>query len=207
MTIIENIARYEAAVQARRQANARKTNLAKFTAECADWEQIVDFVTNNAGNKFWGDIHKQWQDWGRISPKVVEIVRERLTNDAARKAAYAERDARSEHIGSVGEKITVEATVTFQTAFDGEYGVVYVTGLRTDDENVIIHKGAQPSYETGEVVEGGSYYVSKKVKVTAPIAKGDRVLLKATVKAHGERNGAKQTIVTRPKVALIKVEG
>lgn len=207
MTFIENPARYEAAIQARRQANARKTNAAKFRADYADWEQIVDFIAANAGNKFWGEISKQWDDWGRISPKVVEIVRERLTKDAERKAAYAERDALSSHIGAVGEKITVEATVYFQTAFDSEYGVVYITGLRTDDDNIIIHKGAQPSYETGELVNASHYVFSKQVKVKAPIVKGDRVKLTATVKDHGERNGAKQTIVTRPKVALIKVEG
>jgi hypothetical protein len=41
-----------------------------------------------------------------------------------------------------------------------------------------------------------------------PVKKGDRVMLKATVKDHGEREGVKQTIVTRPKATLLpKVEG
>lgn len=30
--------------------------------------------------------------------------------------------------------------------------------------------------------------------------KGQRVTLKATVKEHGERDGVKQTIISRPKV-------
>jgi hypothetical protein len=52
-----------------------------------------------------------------------------------------------------------------------------VTGIRDTNGNIIIHKGSKPNWEKGEVV-----------------------IVKATVKAHNDRNGVKQTIITRPKV-------
>lgn len=203
MTIIENIAAYERAKEARIKANARKGRSDRFKAEHEDWEALVDFITANAGNHFWRSIEEQWIEWGTLRPKVVEIIRERIAGDDSRKAAQAERDALSDYIGEVGGKIEVEATVSFQTHFHSDFGVVYITGFLTDDNNIIIHKGAQPTYETGKLVDATHYAFSRQVKEKAPIEKGDRVRLKGTVKAHGERNGAKQTIVTRPKVTKL----
>lgn len=45
--------------------------------------------------------------------------------------------------------------------------------------------------------EAGNVIVYKGNRIAE---KGQRVTMKATVKSHGEREGVKQTIVSRPKV-------
>ena len=67
-------------------------------------------------------------------------------------------------------------TITFVTGFDTQFGYTTVTGLRDDDGNMIVQKGVS----IGD--------------------KGDRLTVTATVKEHGERNGVKQTIISRPKI-------
>lgn len=201
MTFIENEVAYNAAIERNIKANARKTRIAKFVAEHPDHEAIIDFIYANLNNKFWHDVAKGVNEYGAPRPRIVEIVRERLANAEGKKAEWKARDARSEHIGAVGGKIEVEAVVTFTTSFEGFYGWVDITGFRVGD-NVIIHKGKAPEITSDTIKDQWGKF--EKV----PVSKGDRVILKATVKEHGEREGVKQTIVTRPKATLItKDEG
>ena len=199
--IIEDEAAYAAAIARRIKENARKTREAAFRAECPDWEAILTFIEANSGNKFWHDVNQGVSEYGAPRPKIIEIVRERLAQTEAKKAEWKARDARSEHIGEVGKKIEVEAVVTFRASFNGFYGQVDITGFRVGN-NVIIHKGTAPKVEDPICKDQLGKIDPREV------AKGDIVMLKATIKDHGEREGVKQTIVTRPKVTLLpKVEG
>jgi hypothetical protein len=200
-TIIEDEVAYQAAVARKIKENGRKTREKNFRAECPDWEAILTFIEANSANKFWHDVNQGVREYGAPRPKIIEIVRERLAQTEAKKAEWKARDARSEHISEVGKKIEVEAVVTFRTSFEGFYGWVDITGFRVGD-NVIIHKGKAPEVPSDEINDQWG-----KPEMV-PVKKGDRVMLKATVKDHGEREGVKQTIVTRPKATLLpKVEG
>ena len=111
---------------------------------------------------------KQWDFIARLFDKIAE--REVV---AQRRAAEA---ANSQWIGTVGERMVIEATITFVTSYETNFGVTVVTGLKDKAGNVIIQKGVGIGY------------------------KGEKVVLRATVKEHGEREGVKQTIICRPTV-------
>ncbi len=181
--IIEHPVAYDAAIERNIKNNARKTRFAKFQAENEDWEALVDYVDQNSRNAFWSKIFGQYMEWGNIHPKICVIIRERMTADekkiADRKAEYAARDAASNYVGKIGQRIDVEVVCYFTAMFEGFYGTGYVCGFRDIDDNIFIYKG--------------SVCPEKNV----------RYLMRATVKEHSERDGAKQTIVSRPKLTLL----
>ena len=111
---------------------------------------------------------KQWAFMGRLF--------EQIDGRAAKAAERAAELAQSQHVGTVGERITIEGTIFFTVDYETAYGTTYVTGIKDAAGNVFIQKG---------VAVGG---------------KGEEITLKATIKEHGERDGVKQTIISRPKV-------
>lgn len=149
-----------------------------------DWEYVRNDITKLEPRNFFDKIHLSVLKWGAPTQGQADAVRRIIDQESAKKAEWKARDARSEHIGAIGEKIELDAVIYFQTSFTTQWGLTTITGFRAGD-NIIIHKGSAPSGN-----------------------KGDRVTLKATIKEHGERDGVKQTIVVRPKTTIItKVEG
>lgn len=84
----------------------------------------------------------------------------------------------SNHIGAVGDKIKVVAKMSFVKGFVGYYGTVWINVMKDESGNVIVYKGGK-----------------------ALGKKDESVTITAKVKEHGERDGVKQTIIERPKVA------
>lgn len=90
----------------------------------------------------------------------------------------------SEHVGEVGEKLTVVVTYTHTASWENGYGGYWnsgVTNLHTfkdEDGNVFIWK-------TGKFIEADY---------------GTKMTLSGTVKEHSEYKGIKQTALTRCKV-------
>jgi hypothetical protein len=119
------------------------------------------------------------RDCGGLSDKQTDIVRKALANQerfaAERKAKFAAADASSQHVGTVGVREVFEVTVQWCKYFEGAFGATYIHGLKDAAGNVIIYKGSKCLGQKG--------YAAK---------------IKATVKEHGERDGVKQTIITRP---------
>jgi len=170
-----------------REANADADEILSFVANKAfswateyDWERVGNDIKYLEARTFFDKLHLSILKWGAPTQGQADAVRRIIEQDKVKKAEWAERDARSQHIGAIGDKIELEAVIYFQTGFSTQWGYTNITGFRCGD-NIIIHKGSAPA---------GS--------------KGDRVILKATVKEHGERNGVKQTIVTRPKTKLVE---
>ena len=116
---------------------------------------------------------------GGLSDKQTEIVRKALANQerfaSERKAKFAAQDACSQHIGAVGERTTFELTLNWVKYFEGAFGATYIHGLKDAAGNVVIYKGSKCLGQ-----------------------KGDTVKVKATIKEHGERDGVKQTVISRP---------
>lgn len=84
----------------------------------------------------------------------------------------------STHFGTVGTRIKgIVATVTNVAYFDSQFGRTYVTTLRTDAGHTLVWKTGSWSGKRGE-----------------------RLTLTATVKAHSEYKGEKQTELSRCKV-------
>lgn len=116
---------------------------------------------------------------GGLSDKQTEIVRKALANQerfaAERKAKFAAADAGSQHIGTVGERTNLELTLNWVKYFEGAFGATYIHGLKDAAGNVVIYKGSKCLGEKGATVK-----------------------VKATIKEHGERDGVKQTVISRP---------
>ena len=85
----------------------------------------------------------------------------------------------NEYAGSVGDKITTEATLTRYSMFDSDYGVMYVYNFKDVQGHVLV-------------------WFTKKA-ITA-VNEGDTITIKGTVKKLSEYKGIKQTVLTRCKV-------
>lgn len=114
---------------------------------------------------------KQWPLLRRLV-EAMDGEEQRLRDLAAQREA---EKAASQYVGSIGDRITIEGTIVFRTSYETRYGVTHVTGIKDGAGNVYIQKGV---------------FIGEK---------GDSVSLKATVKDHSEREGVKQTIISRPK--------
>lgn len=179
MTIVINETAYSNAVDRYIKTNAAQTRR-KVWEQDADYEAVRDFIVSQyskASDGFWFNVGLGLQNWGAPSDKIKEIVRERIAQAAENKAKYAELDAKSQYIGQVKDRIVIDVTVTFKTYFEGAFGYVDISVLRDADGNVFVHKGTAGAWD-----------------------KGDKIKLKATIKGHAERNGVKQTLITRPKI-------
>lgn len=226
MTFIHNEARYEAAIQRRIKANAAKSRGKRWMAAHPDAERLIDWLNQCgefAAKCSCGQSHSDMDDgyynedtckmihhpacrgmfaggfgdfllklrddihgWGGLSDKQTQIVRDALKRaegfaverDAKFEAMKAQDAANSQWIGEVGKRQDFELEVRWVKEFSGQYGMSYIHGLKDKAGNVIIYKG---SNKLGN--------------------KGHEVKVKATIKAHSERDGVKQTQIARPKLA------
>jgi hypothetical protein len=213
--------RYDAAVHSNIQRNAAKGALKRWLAEGEDHQELHDWLAGRSEyatdydheeetkihplreNIFAGDFGKfllklsqtlvgdvnpnhfdeevKW--WGKLSEKQTDVVRKALArakDNYARKeelkAEWAEQSAKREHVGEVGDKkFFVDGTISFVRSFEGKWGITYLTLIRDADDNTIKYMGKR----VGE--------------------KDQKVTMTATVKAHEEYNGEKQTVVNRPR--------
>ena len=105
----------------------------------------------------------------------------------------AEREARianSQHIGTVGERLEVVLTLRREVSYDTQFGTTYIYLFDDDHGNTVAWKTSTIIKIEGLNENGASTYIRK----------GDVIKVKATVKAHEEYKGEKQTAVTRLKV-------
>ena len=120
----------------------------------------------------------------RIRLQVLPRRDEFMAVVEANNAAQAQRDAeieakrsKSSHVGEIGDRIDITATITVVKVIDGFYGVSYFTILENSKGDVFKYFG---SAELGD--------------------KGETITLKATVKDHDKYDEVKQTVINRPKL-------
>jgi hypothetical protein len=114
--------------------------------------------------------------WGTLSAKQTEAAESCFATidrlDAAR--------ANSQHIGTVGDKITLTITVERIIVLESQFGTTFITLARDEQGNTIFYKGR-----------------------TNIGSKGDTSTIKAAVKEHTEYSGVKQTVIQRPKLVEV----
>jgi hypothetical protein len=198
---VENEGKYIAAAEARIRNNARKGKFARWI-KTEGAERINAFlfsmdefalqrdesgsvtgphpVVRAALGKFYDDLRNAVFDYGALTEKqhaaalaMIERAEKRVAERAEQRAAEA---AKSQWIGTIGERREFEVRVVHVHEFYGQFGTTYITVMKDAYDNTIVQKGAHVS------------------------GKGNIVKLKATIKEHGEREGVKQTIISRPKV-------
>lgn len=133
-----------------------------------------DIITNDMVAKLvrYGSLSdKQWA----FLANLVAKIEARPVVAAKREAELVEKRATSRHIGTVGERRGFILKVVATPKYEGQFGTVVINVCEDLSGNVVIYKGGKALGE-----------------------KGATVTLKATVKAHGERDGVAQTIINRP---------
>ena len=190
--IIENPVAYENAVKSYIIANAQKTWRAN-TERAGEIESalIAGIVYNDRGNfkghtdDFMGSMANAFYTYGKLSPKQCEAILKGIDARAARKAEWADKkaaiDATRAFVGIVGEKITITLKVVHIVELDGSFGTIYINICEDANNNTIIYKGNAKGFPE----------------------KGETATITATVKEHGVRNGVKQTVIQRPKLATL----
>ena len=139
------------------------------------------------------DLRDSLEAWGGLTEAQTVVVRGAFNrakgwaDDREKKATERKKaDAKSSYIGSVKERRFFDLIVNKILSFEGVYGTVFIN-ICHEVENVVIYKG---SNEFGSWMENGEW----------ENAEGKTICVKATIKDHNEREGVKQTIISRPKV-------
>jgi len=185
---IEDEAAYANAVDRKIKENARKGRGARWLKEDPTRNELVEFLFRE-GSKggFLGKMFVSYEDWGSLTPGQEAAVRKIMSALAAKNAEYAARDSGSLHVGTVGERSDWTLTIRAVSSFEGDFGLTYIYIMEDDAKNVVVYKGSS------RLGDGKNTFAGKGSKVTG----------KATVKCHGDRDGVKQTYLSRPKFTII----
>jgi uncharacterized protein YfbU (UPF0304 family) len=187
---IENPVAYENAIKRNIIANARKTWLANTPRALEILDAVEAGREYNKGTViykegFMGSMASALDSYGKLTPKQSEAVLKGIDARAARKAEWDDKkaaiDATRAFVGTVGEKITLTLKVVHIVELDGSFGTIYINICEDADNNTIIYKGNAKGFPE----------------------KGETATITATVKEHGVRNGVKQTVIQRPKLATL----
>lgn len=176
---------YEPAIVSRKLANAANTKRKNWIAADDRAQEIVDFLEGYPSEQdagFFCAVQYGITHYGKPTDKMRDKMVAILDQRKAQAAEWAKRDAGSQHLGTVGERQSFTFKVVAVSSFDGMYGTTYFHVCRDKDGNIIIYKGANPW------------------------SAGDIITCMAKVKEHGERHGAKQTIIQRPTKVTVNGE-
>ncbi len=182
-------------IKAYAQKTKRKLNAAEKAAKAYRERAIEIEAKKIEGQRNWCES----QGHGRIT--FVEL-------DEKRKAAREATKGLSNHVGTVKERADFELTLLGSPSWEGSFGLTFCHLFMDADGNKLIWKTgnslgmdtfvnyADESDDLIEVPEGteGSWPQWLRVE------KGQKIVLKATIKEHGEREGEKQTVLTRAKL-------
>lgn len=158
------------AERAQRKADRLEATQAWRDANSAIVARLEAFEGNN---QFLRDMAYNLAQWGNLTARQLEAVESCFAVIERQEFARAN----SQHLGAVGDKVTLTITVERIIVLEGLYGTNYITIARDEQGNAITYKGLSDL--------GG---------------KGDTRTVKASVKEHTVYNGIKQTVIQRPKV-------
>ena len=185
---IENEAAYVAAIKRNIIQNAQKTwrintHRAEEIEETIQDGRVFDLDEGTVVYKenFIGSMAHAFDTYGKLTEKQSAAVLKGIDARQVKLEQWAqqraERDAASEWIGYIGKRIELTLTVNHVVTLCGNYGVTFINLCRDNFDNAVVYKG------------------SNDLKFH-----GDKVTVKATIKAHETRDGVKQTIIARPKI-------
>jgi hypothetical protein len=214
-THIEYPEAYASAVKANIIANAQKTWRKNNADTCEAIEQFLDSGYSHQTargdwvytDNFVGSLAKAFDTYGKLSEKQCVAVLKMIAKADERRVAYTaaieEQKARSVHLGVASERVQlklhvdkiVEVEVERFSYYDSSTMYIYL--MRDEAGNRIVYK---TKAVLGLNVKGDDFSEFFPV-----LEKGD-IELKATVKAHAEYKGEKQTIIQRAKVLSIAVK-
>jgi hypothetical protein len=153
-------------------------------------QEIITFLKNKIANPdcsyFWKSLMYSFDNFGNLTQGQIGVVVKEMEKE---KENQEKPETTSNFIGTVDKKIEVQATiekiitVPSVAFFYGDRTSIDLYILKDDQGNIIIHK-------------------SKKIQSKSngdDLREGDKINVKATVKAHSTYKEIKQTIIIRPK--------
>jgi len=150
-----------------------------------DIEDAISAYLNNVQARLKGFYCKP-SDFGYFAyaPVAYEKYLKKLEEKERRENEREELSMNSEYIGTVGERAEFDIKgIKMLTSFATNYGYTYLYRLIEKNDNVMV-------WFASNTLEDADF---------DKLEKGGKI--KATVKAHSERDGVKQTVITRVKVA------
>lgn len=222
---IENEAAYEDAIRRRIIENATKGKIKRFYdaygTERAD--QIMTYVRNRSekGSSFYRAMLAGIEKYGAPTEKQIAIILRDLDADATkmarRKAERRAIDSGSKHVSEVGKRDVFTLTIQAITRIETDFGIMHIYKLTDASGNIVIYKGASlgmdievktmvfDEYRWHDRDANGDKIMKERVTVDRRnFVKGNTLTGKATVKAHNDRDGIAQTIISRPKFTIVE---
>ena len=132
-----------------------------------------------------------WLATGKETPLSLACSQIVAAGEAARLEERAAKLAELEYVGNVSDKIQVEVTLEKEARYETQYGLMSLYKFKDVDGNILVWNTSTFLCRRN-VVDGCEYSVG--------ITEGETVTIKATIKAHSEYNGEKQTVITRVKL-------
>jgi len=207
---IENEAAYEAAIHRNIIGNAKKTWRKNNAEVCETIEAFISQGRHEAhhgmtyDDNFVGSLAKAFDTYGKLSEKQVAAVLKIIATADERRAAMVkaieDQKARSLHLGVASERIqlklhvdkVVEVEVQKFSYYDSSTMYIYL--MRDEAGNRIVYKTKSLF---GLNIKGDNF------DQFLPVLEKTDIEIKATIKAHTEYKGEKQTIIQRAKVTKI----
>lgn len=158
----------------------------KASAEAIEKAKIInDWLINDCGGDNAGDIERNchilaFSQYAKLKhfgilaymPVAYQNYLNRKAKEEAKRIAAEQSPSR--HIGEIGERLTLNIKeAELITSWDNMYGRTYLYKFVNHDGNVLV------------------WFGSKRIELS------ENMKIKATVKDHNERDGIKQTIITR----------
>ena len=161
-------------------------------------EEIVKEYTEEHKAKLDAQRAKRMEK--RMAEHAAEIAEQEAINaeiqrkEEEKKAQREAEKAKSQYIGSVGDKITVTVTLMFEASYDTKFGTTYIYSFRDDEGNTLVWKTTSSMVLDEYDARGYVIFVQK----------GDKVTFSATIKDHTEYKGEKQTVIQRVrKISMV----
>lgn len=198
---------YVRAVEANIRKNANKTFLKSYerAEEVSEYLARIDFtLQNNPERKpetFLEKLSVSLRQYGKLSPKqyeaVCKIIDDQQNKRDAVKLAIQDQKDRAESLGVKAERIEIIVTVeTIKTVKAPSYSrwdnpEAYLYIFRDDNNNRLVLK-------TKSILSNNDEWALCLENSNA-VKTGDKIVIKASIKAHTEYKGEKQTIIQRVK--------
>ena len=175
--------RYHDAIAGRIRANAATSRRRHWLEVNEDAQEMLDFLSGNYGDGFLGAMNASIDEWGGLTDNQMAAVRKIMAKRTAQATEWSAQDAKSDWVGTVGERQSFALTVKHVVSLDGgNWGTSYINICRDADDNVVIYKGSNCW------------------------GKGNAVVCMAKIKEHGVREGVKQNIIQRPTKVTVNGE-
>ena len=211
---IENEAAYQAAIHRNIIGNARKTWRKNNADTCDAIEAFISQGRHESSrgytydDNFVGSLAKAFDTYGKLSEKQCQAVLNSIAKREEKREAWVkaveEQKARSEYLGVANEKMTsrvyVEAVLIVDATkfsyYDSASAYVYI--MRDEAGNKIVYKSkSYLTFKFDNKKNTPEYWHNMYFDIMA----GMTIDFTATIKAHTESKGEKQTIVQRVKVS------